>query len=418
MLTENEIAGIGEQLTSGAAWADIDSIHRTFAWMRDNSPVHFTEEGRFPAYFHLTRHADIAEVEQKREIFLNEPRLTIQSLAREEAVKAMTGGATSSVKSLVTMDGKEHRDYRALTNAWFQPRSLKQLDKAIADFARESVDRMLAPSGTVDFARDVAVWYPLKVIMKILGIPDEDLPKMLQLTQELFSPEDPDLKREGSGDNLETVQEFMGYFNAITADRRANPKDDVATLIANATIDGEPIGPREAIGYYVILATAGHDTTSYTITEAVRQLALNPDLLDQIREDPVLAEAMAEEAIRLASSVRHFVRTAAEDYVLSGVTIPKGSTVVLWFPSGSRDESVFPEADTVRLDRRNGGRHTSFGTGIHICLGLHLARREIVAFLQELAGRVNQIELTGDPAWSLSPFVSGIKTMPTRVTGR
>lgn len=300
MLTDQEIAGIGDQLVSGGAWADIDGIHRTFDWMRDNSPVHFTEEGRFPVYFHVTRHADIAEVEQKREIFLNEPRLTIQSLARENAVKAITGGATYSVKSLVTMDGQEHRDYRALTNAWFQPRSLKQLDDAIDRFSTASVDKLLGAAGTIDFARDIAVWYPLKVIMAILGIPDGDLPKMLQLTQELFSPEDPDLKREGSGDNLETVQEFMGYFNAITADRRANPKDDVATLIANATIDGQPIGPREAIGYYIILATAGHDTTSYTISEAIRQFALNPDLLHQIRDNPALASAAAEEAIRLA----------------------------------------------------------------------------------------------------------------------
>ena len=417
MLSHEEIAGIGQQLVSGASWADIDAIHRTFAWLRENSPVHRAETERFPTYHHVTRHADIAEAEQKREVFLNEPRLTIQTLAREAVVKQATGGATYAVKSLVTMDGKEHRDYRALTNAWFQPRSLKALDEAIDSLAGRSVDKLLSRDGSVDIVGEIAVWYPLQVIMTILGIPDEDLPLMLQLTQELFNPEDPDLKR-GEGDNLQTVQEFMAYFNAVTEDRRANPRDDVATLIATAEIDGAPIGPREAIGYYIILATAGHDTTSFTVTEAVRQAALNPELLDLIRDDPSVAVAAAEEALRLAAPVRHFIRTAAEDYVLNGVPIAKGENIVLWFPSGSRDERVFDEPDRFRLDRENANRHTSFGTGIHVCLGLHLARKEIVAFLQHLAARVARVELTGTPVYSQSAFVSGIKHMPVAVTAR
>ena len=158
------------------------------------------------------------------------------------------------------------------------PQNLKLVEEQVKALARQAVDRMLELGDELDFVNDVAVWYPLKVIMMILGVPEEDEPRMLKLTQELFGADDPDMKREAETDEerMQTIMDFFAYFTAMTADRRANPGDDVATVIANATVDGEPIGDLEAMSYYIIVATAGHDTTSSSTAGGLLALLQHP----------------------------------------------------------------------------------------------------------------------------------------------
>jgi cytochrome P450 len=246
---------------------------------------------------------------------------------------------------------------------------------------------------------------------------------MLRLTQELFGPEDPDVKSklpEGADPDAvigQAVLELFAYFSALTEEKIKNPKDDVGTIIANAVIDGEPLDDMGKLGYYIIVATAGHDTTSYSLTEAAHQLALNPELFNRMKADPdTIAPLVTEESIRYASSVRHFIRTAVDDTKLGGKTIKKGDSVILWYPSGSRDEDVFADPHTFDIDRPRDKRHAAFGHGAHMCLGMHLARQEITSFLKALAKDAEAIDLTSDPKYVHSNFVGGIKSLPVRAT--
>lgn len=408
------------RLYDSAAWADPDAIHALFARMRREDPVHLCQREGYPDLWHLTKHADIFEVEHQSEAFLNEPRLIVMPLAREKGIRAMTGGSVNLIRSLVTMDPPEHPKMRLLTQAWFMPKNLAQLQGRIDASAAAGLERLRAADGVCDFARDVAMEFPLRVIMTVLGVPETDFPMMLRLTQELFGPDDPDLRRQDVAVEVDpsvalqrTFAEFSRYFNALTEARRAAPKDDVASLIANAEIDGKPIDNAVALGYYIILATAGHDTTSYSLTEAVRQLAASPDLYARLRRDPdALAPKIAEEAIRYASPVRHFVRTAQRDYTLRGRAIREGQSVVLWYPSGSRDEEVFAEPDVFNPDRDMSTRHAAFGHAAHMCLGMHLARQEVSSFLKLMARDVESLEISGSVRHTQASFVSGIKSLP------
>ncbi len=412
------------QLYDPAFWAEPDRAHALFASLRASDPVHFCQDDEYPDLWHITKHEHIFEIERKTDIFLNEPRLIISKSAREDAIRGLTGGSLNLIRSLVSMDAPEHPKMRLLTQAWFMPKNLARLESSIAGSADRALERLRDLKGECDFARDIALEYPLRVIMTVLGVPSEDFPRMLRLTQELFGPDDPDTKRTDVDVSVDpaaalkkTFSELSDYFDGITADRRREPKDDVASIIANAEIDGDPISNSQALGYYIIIATAGHDTTSYSLTQAVSELAKSPELFDRLKADPLdMAPRIVEEAIRIASPVRHFVRTAKEDYVLNGKTIKAGQSVILWYPSGSRDSEVFDAPDTFDVDRDRSVRHAAFGHGAHMCLGMHLARQENTQFLMRLADQVNAIELTGDPKYIQANFVGGIKSLPIKAT--
>ena len=280
-----------------------------------------------------------------------------------------------------------------------------------------------------DFVKEVALWYPLRVIMMILGVPPEDEPFMLKMTQEIFGPGDPDVAAEtahttdtggafgasgdGGVDLMQTATRLFEYFGALTADRRKNPKDDVSSIIANGLIDGQPIGEREAMSYYVIVATAGHDTTSSTAAGGLLQLLKNPQELAKLRADRGLTANFVEESIRWVTPVKHFMRTAVQDYKLRDKAIREGDGLCLFYWSGNRDEDVFEEPFRFKVDR-NVSRHVAFGYGVHVCLGMNLARLELRALFNELLPRLKSIELAGEPKNTLANFVSGLKTLPVR----
>lgn len=256
--------------------------------------------------------------------------------------------------------------------------------------------------------------YPLHVILSLLGLPEADFPRMLQLTQELFGAADPEMARNADPKAQEqTLLEFFEYFQALIEDRRATPRDDLASVIANAEVDGAPIGVLEAVGYYVLVATAGHDTTSSSIAGGLHGLLQHPDQLDQLLGDPALVPTAVEEMIRWVSPVKQFMRTATDDYVLRGVAIAAGDSVLLSYPSANRDEEVFEHADRFDVGR-NPNRHVGFGFGAHHCLGAGLARLEGRALYAELVPRLRSIELAGEPSYVEALFVGGPKHLPVR----
>jgi cytochrome P450 len=403
---------VDNALVDPKVYADETRLHALLARLRREDPVHWTEPDRHRPFWTVTRHADVREIELAADRFLNAPRPVLVTVGEEE--RRRVSGNPNVMRTLIHMDAPDHRVFRGLTQAWFLPARLKAMEAGIAELAREFVDRMAARGGACDFVRDIAVWYPLRVIMMLLGVPPEDERLMLQLTQDLFGAQDRELKRQTDGSIAAQVfREFSAYFRDLTADRCKHPKDDLATVIAEARIDGQPIGDMEAMSYYVIVATAGHDTTSSTAAGGLLALLQHPAELAKLRADPALLPAAIDEMLRWVTPVRHFMRTATSDYVLNGRDIKAGDALLMSYPSANRDEAAFDAPFAFRADR-SPNRHIAFGYGPHLCLGQHLAKMEVRAFFAELLPRLAEIELGGEPAWVESTFVGGLKRLPVR----
>jgi cytochrome P450 len=417
MIDEKERLALGSIFTDSNAYADETRWHAAAARLRRDDPVHRVEIPGFGPFWAVTRHEHVIEIERQHDRFWN----TVESVLMPTASEEERASIGVPVKTLVHMDGAEHRAYRAVTNDWFKPANLKRLiDERLKELSREWVDRMEAMGGSCDFARDISFLYPLKVIMSILGVPDTDEPRMLQLTQQLFGNEDGEFA--GGNDRikaiLDSLMDFAMYFSAMTADRRAHPRADLASTIANGKVFGEPMGDLETASYYTIAATAGHDTTSNSLAKGMELFARHPDQLRAVQEDMSLVENAVDEIIRIATPVRHFLRHAQEDYVLGGKTIRKGDALLMSYLSANRDESVFEDPFRFDVRRPNASEHLAFGIGVHFCLGSHLARMELRAFFRELLPRLESVELAGEPQYMLATFVGGPKNVPIRYTMR
>jgi len=391
------------------AYTDEAHFHRACALLRREAPIPLVEVEGFPPFYALTRHADVMEVERNPEVFRNTQQPVLTEVERQKMMSQAGDLAT-----LVHLDDPEHRKYRAVTADWFQPSSLARLEGRIAELARRSVDRMAELGGECDFAVDIATPMPLEVILSILGLPEADYPKMLQLTRELFQGADPEYQRGTSFEEfMQVMYDFFGYFGALVDERRARPTEDLASVLANAIVDGEPILPFQQISYYVIIATAGHDTTSFTMTGGLQALLENPDQLERLRSDPSLVATAADEMVRWVSPVRHFLRHCVAPAEVSGHRFDVGDKLLLSYWSANRDEDVFDEPFRFDVGRKPN-RHLAFGFGAHYCLGALLAKMEIRALFAELIPRLRSIEPAGPAELSRSIFVGGHKHLPIR----
>jgi cytochrome P450 len=397
----------GRIFVEAAAYSDPVAWHETATLLRRESPVYRVELPDREPFWALMRHADVWDVERQPELFTNAPVPTI-------AVRRPSPDEDMPVKTLVQMDGDEHKIHRGLINAWFKPGSIRKRTDAVTALARATVDTMAARN-ECDFAQEVANQFPLQVILSILGLPEADFPRMLQLTQELFGSDDPDFSRIAEDEQMMTViMEFFAYFSGITAERRANPGEDLATMIANAQLDGRPLDDLETVGYYLIIATAGHDTTSSAIAGGMLALLEHPEQLALLRAQPDLIEGAVDELVRWVSPVKHFTRTATADAVVGDTKIKAGDWLLLSYPSANRDEDVFHDPFQFDVRRTDADRSLAFGFGTHYCLGSHLAKLEINAFFRELIPRIESIELLELARFVHSTLVSGPKTMKLR----
>jgi len=406
-----------------AAYADGHTSREAFTWLRANNSLGRAElEGHAP-FWVVTKHADILEISRQNDLFHSgDQSTTFTTLAGDARVRQMTGGSPHLVRTLVQMDAPDHPKYRLMTQSWFLPQNIRPLEERIRHIARQHVDRMAEMGGECDFATDIALTYPLRVIMEVLGVPQEDEPRMLRLTQELFGAADPELNRSGAaqGESPDAMAElqaviadFFMYFKGITDARKASPKADLASVIANGQIDGAPISDFEAMSYYVIVATAGHDTTSSSTAGAIWGLCESPDQFAKLKADPSLIPGLVDESIRWTTPVKHFMRSATQDYEMRGRKIEQGDWLWLAYPSGNRDEEVFEEPDAFRIER-SPNRHLAFGYGAHLCLGQHLAKMEMRILWEELIPRLKSLELAGEPKLAVASFVGGPKRLPIR----
>ncbi len=395
--------------TDPTAYGDEPRFHAACALLRRECPVPYVDVEGFAPFWALTRYDDVMAVERDPASWINAPRPALGPAPAEgEPEREMP------VRTLVQMDAPEHTAYRKISVEWFKPARIALLADRAAELAKRSVDKMADLGGECDFFRDIAVDYPLYIILALLGLPEEDFPRMLKLTQEMFGNQDPELARDTDDDKLmATLLDFFEYFQGLIDDRRASPRDDLASVIANATIAGEPIGVLEAVGYYIIIATAGHDTTSSAIGGGLAALLAHPEQLRALQGDISLVPTAVEEMFRYVSPVKQFMRTATSDQVVGGVTIPQGGSVLMSFPSANRDAAQFERPDELDVTR-NPNRHVAFGFGAHYCLGTHLARLETRAFYNELIPRLAHAELAADPAFMQALFVGGPKRVPIR----
>ncbi len=416
--TDRRASAQGRVLADPTAYADDDRLHTALSWLRSNEPVAWVDKSPYRPFWAVTKHADIMAIERDNELFISGPRPLLAPADGDDALKAQQA-AGIGLRTLVHMDDPHHRDVRKIGADWFRPKAMRDLKVRVDELARRYVDRMREIGPECDFVTEIAINYPLYVILSLLGLPEDDFPRMLTLTQEMFGGDDTEHKRgKGTTDDLLAVlMDFFTYFTALTTSRRENPTDDLASAIANGTIDGAPMSDMDTVSYYVIVASAGHDTTKDAISGGLRALIDNQDQLARLKADINLMPTAVEEMIRWTTPVKEFMRTATADTEVRGVPIAKGESVYLAYVSGNRDEEIF--ADPFRFDvARDPNKHVSFGYGVHYCLGAALARMEMNSLFTELVPRLDSIELAGEPELSATTFVGGLKHLPIRYSLR
>ncbi len=418
-------AALAASIVNPATYADPPKINAAFAEIRRNYPFAKARVEGFDPFWVASRHADVIAIETQPDIFLNgagsnnlAPRSSV------DMVKAATG-ENNLIRTLVTVDGAEHKALRKIGFPAFTPKALKALEADIRDIAREYVDRFVENAPHSDFVEDIALNYPLRVVMSLLGVPAEDEPFMLRLTQEIFAADDPDLNRSKTEVTPEqrlaavsaVMKDLEDYFGKVTKEARERPTEGLNSLIANARIDGEYLTDRQLMGYYIIAATAGHDTTSNTVSSAMWALAERPELLAELQEHPDRIDGFVEESVRWASAVKTFMRTAVEDAEIAGQQVKSGDWIMLSYHSASQDEDVYPDPFTFDITRPRR-KQIAFGTGPHVCIGQHLARMEMRVLWEELLPRLDSVRLAGEPKLFKSNFVVGPKTLPIEFSVR
>jgi cytochrome P450 len=404
-------------LADPTAYADDARLHAALTHLRANNPVAWVDNPPYRPFWAITKHADIMAIERANDLFLSEPRPLLATAEADDLAKAQLEAGTG-LRTLIHMDDPHHRKVRAIGADWFRPKAMRDLKVHVDELAKRYVDRMRDIGPQCDFVTEIAVNFPLYVIMSLLGLPEEDFPRMHKLTQEMFGGDDEEYKRGTTPEEqMEILLDFFAYFNNLTASRRAHPTEDLASAIANGRIDGEPLSEVDTASYYVIVASAGHDTTKDAISGGLLALIENPGELERLRQNMELMPTAVEEMIRWTTPVKEFMRTAAQDTTVRGVPIAEGESVYLAYVSGNRDEEVFDEP--FRFDvGRDPNKHVAFGHGVHFCLGAALARMEMNSLYSELIRRLKSIELAGEPELSATVFVGGLKHLPIRYSLR
>jgi cytochrome P450 len=397
---------------------DDDRLQKAFAVLRAVAPVYWCQPPGVRPLWLITRHADVMAVERKGAPFAAAPRSFLSSEAGEASMRQVSG-KPDVLRGLVQMDDPDHAIYREIALPWFTSTRLSDLESWVTHFAEETIAGIAGRSDVFDFAAEVAVMFPMRIIMHILGLPESDDRLILKLARGLTGAEDPD--RSLSDRPAESIRlagvGMRDYFDRVTAGRRAQPADDLSSAIANAKIHGMPMPDYERLSYFMQLAIAGQENTGCCIAGGLHALIEHPAEWAKLRADPALLDRAIEEMLRWTSPARHLLRTATEDTEVAGQRIRAGEAVALFFNSANRDESVFATADSFEIDRYPNP-HLAFGLGRHFCLGAQLARLELHALFRALLSKLVTAQLAGTPRRARSAAISGISFLPLRCIWR
>lgn len=395
----------------GSSFLDLEAWHRSVDELRGQEPFLPVDDHIFGGMWVVTDLELLLEVSRRSEEFANtaEPALLASPGLAGEGKDEVWG----QLKMLVNQDGPDHLAHRKVVVDWFKNSTLRVLKPAVESLVGESMDRLRDLGGACDFATEIALPLPLRVIMSMLGVPREDEPVMLKLTQEMFSSEDEEL---GNSDPLAAIHEVAGYLMDMMKDRKVKPTGDLCSAIVHGVVDGTPIETMAALGLHVIISTAGHDTTSFAMSGGLDALCRFPDEFQRLRADPSLVDNAAYEVVRLTSPVRHFIRHTEVDAEVAGHLFTPGDRIFLSYPAANRDPTVFDDPHRLDVGRSNANRQVGWGHGPHFCLGSRLAQMEVAAILGGLAREFASIEATGPTEWTKAHFVGGAKHVPIRCT--
>jgi cytochrome P450 len=415
-------------MSAGAAELRVDLLdHDLFAdhepWevfdlLQRDAPVYRHPERNGRGFWAVTKYDDVLGVLRDTKTFSSEigGSATIEDLP-EDVLEAR--------RNFLEFDPPKHGRYRRLISTNFTPGAVGKYEEWLRGLVTYPLDRVV-PMGELDLVAELAAPIPIRVLAHVLGLPEDKLPRLIELGDRLLVDTDPGIVGElaYSGEREEDrykpfgspwADELCALGREYYAERRECPRDDVLTLIANAEIDGEPLSPRDLDNTFALLVVAGNETTRQAIALGTLALAENPEEYERLRADRSLVPSAVEELLRFSSPVWFFRRTARTDATIRGVPIAAGDKVVVWFAAGNRDPDHYPEPH--RLDvARNPTDHLTFGRGgPHICLGAHLARLEVRVYLEELLERVERVELAGEPRRLRSNFTNGLSELPMRL---
>ena len=402
-----------DAFVAGPPWDDFD-------YLRQHAPVHWNPE---PApnhgFWSLTRHADVLAVDRDPVTFSSERgAVSLEELDAEQL---------ESRKSMIDTDGLRHMALRRLLQGDFTPRSLEGYETFLRGLTATTLDAALA-LGEFDFVTEVSAEFPIRVLARLLGVPDGDTGMLIAWGNQMFANTDPDYT-DVLADSPESeayrhlpfrspaAQEAFDYGRRLALERLGGTATDLVSKLVNQTPrDGVPLSDRDYDNYFVLLMVAGNETTRHAISHSMLALASNKDQFQLLKERPELMGGAVEEFLRWATPIYQFRRTAMRDVELHGQQIHDGDKVVMWFTSANRDETVFE--DPYRFDvTRSPNEHVTFGKGgPHFCLGAWLARLELRVMFEELLARVDDVEITGTVPRVRSNFINGIKSLPVRVS--
>jgi len=389
--------------------------HAEWALLRERAPIYRFDRFDGQPFWAVTRHEDIIWISRQPQRFLNAPRLAVfeggEPPDREEIGR-----------HLLVMDPPQHGVFRRFVSNRFTPNGIARLAGQVDALAAGILDSVATDGAVreIDFVEKVSSVLPIMAIADILGVPREDWPKMFRWTNEAIGSSDPEYRRPGETPE-ETGQRarvsMFEYFAKLAELRRKEPQDDLISVLAHATVDGAPLRTVDLLIYYNLIVIAGNETTRNATSGGLLAFIENPQQLEQLRRNPALLNRAVEEVVRWTSPVIQFCRTTTEDVERKGQRIPKGESFCLFYPSANRDESVFADPWSFRIDR-DPNPHLAFGIGEHFCLGANLARLELRAIFRQLAERLDSVELAGPVQRLRSSFIGGIKHMPIRYSLR
>jgi cytochrome P450 len=397
-------------IVSNETYAENGYPHEAWARLRRESPVHWIEHGVKVPFWAITKHEDVIRLSRDPERNLNAPRLAVfPEFAPPEEDERIA-------RHLLNMDNPDHASYRKLAAARFTPRAVKRLLPSVEKIARELLDDLEngGEESKTDFVMSLSAPLPLAVLADLLGVPREDWRMMFRWTNAIVGSQDPEYQDGTTQDTARSARESLfAYFWKMAEERRANPTDDIVSLLANVKVDGKLLPPFEFLSYCFLLVVAGNETTRNAISGGLLALIENPDEFEKLRRDPTRVDRAVEEIARWTTPVIQFCRTATDDFELRGQNIRAGDSMCLFYPSANRDEDVFDDPFSFRIDRWPN-RHLAFGIGEHFCLGANLARMELRVIFRQLAERLERMELAGQVERLRSSFLGGVKHVPIR----
>lgn len=392
--------------------------HEAWERLRRESPIHYFGDFAVP-FWAITKHEHITAIGKQPDLFLNGPRLFIHPAVENMQNEMEQEQGFERPPTLIEMDNPRHSANRKLISSRFTPAALKKIHSEVDRIARGFVDEMIAEAasnndgiGEADFVEKIAAPLPIAVIGWLLGVPEPDWPQLYDWTNRMLGFDDPEFNPSENQEATQAIVELFTYFTGLVEDRKANPKDDLISVFANAEIDGEKLPLIEQLSWCQIIVSAGNETTRNATTGGMLTL-IEHEAERRKMEDPANMRTGIEEILRWTSPIIHFARTLSADTDFDGHDFKKGDTVALYYPSANRDEDVF--VDPYRFDvTRRPNRHLAFGVGEHFCAGAHVARLELEMAFKYLLPRIEEIELIGEPDRLRSNLIGGIKRLPIR----